>query len=36
MPALLGFVIVTAAVVVVVNIVLDLSYAWLNPKVRPE
>ncbi len=36
MPALLGFVMVTAAVVVVVNIVLDLSYAWLNPKVRPE
>ena len=23
-------------VVVLVNIVLDLSYAWLNPKVRPE
>lgn len=36
MPALLGFVMVTAFVVVVVNIVLDLSYAWLNPKVRPE
>ena len=36
MPALLGFVMVTAAVVVIVNIVLDLSYAWLNPKVRPE
>ena len=36
MPALLGFVMVTAAVVVVVNIVLGLSYAWLMPKVRPE
>ena len=36
MPALLGFVMVTAAVVVIVNIILDLSYAWLNPKVRPE
>jgi len=35
-PALLGFVMVTALVVVLVNIVLDLSYAWLNPKVRPE
>ena len=36
MPALLGFVMVTALVVVLVNIFLDLSYAWLNPKVRPE
>lgn len=34
LPALLAFVLVTAAVVVVVNILLDLSYAWLNPKVR--
>lgn len=33
-PALLGFVMVIAFVVVVVNIALDLSYAWLNPKVR--
>ena len=33
-PALLGFVIVIALVVVLVNIALDLSYAWLNPKVR--
>jgi len=33
-PALLGFVMVIALVVVVVNIALDLSYAWLNPKVR--
>jgi len=33
-PALLGFVMVIALVVVLVNIALDLSYAWLNPKVR--
>jgi len=31
---LLGFVMVIAFVVVLVNIALDLSYAWLNPKVR--
>lgn len=34
-PAVLGFVMVTALVVVVVNVLLDLMYAWLNPKVRP-
>ena len=33
-PALLGFVMVIAFVVVLVNIALDLSYAWINPKVR--
>jgi peptide/nickel transport system permease protein len=33
-PALLGFVMVIALVVVLVNIALDVSYAWLNPKVR--
>lgn len=33
-PALLGFVMVIALVVVLVNIALDMSYAWLNPKVR--
>jgi len=33
-PALLGFVLVTALAVVVVNLVLDIAYAWLNPKVR--
>jgi ABC-type dipeptide/oligopeptide/nickel transport system permease component len=27
---------VAALTVVLVNILLDLSYAWLNPKVRPE
>jgi len=36
LPALLGFVLVTALTVVIANILLDLSYAWLNPKVRPE
>lgn len=36
LPALLGFVLVTAVTVVIANILLDLSYAWLNPKVRPE
>jgi peptide/nickel transport system permease protein len=35
-PIVLAFVMITTLVVVVVNIVLDLSYAWLNPKVRPE
>lgn len=35
-PIVLAFVMVTTLVVVVVNIVLDMSYAWLNPKVRPE
>lgn len=34
-PAVLGFVMVTALVVVLVNVLLDLMYAWLNPKVRP-
>lgn len=33
-PALLGFVMVIALVVALVNIALDVSYAWLNPKVR--
>ncbi len=36
LPVLLAFVMVAALVVVLVNIILDLSYAWLNPKVRPE
>jgi len=36
LPALLAFVLVTALVVVIVNIILDLSYAWLNPKVRVD
>ena len=36
LPVILAFVMVAAFTVVLVNIVLDLSYAWLNPKVRPE
>lgn len=35
-PVVLGFVMVTTLVVVVVNLLLDLSYAWLNPKVRTK
>jgi peptide/nickel transport system permease protein len=35
-PVTLGFVMVTTFVVVVANIFLDMSYAWLNPKVRRE
>lgn len=34
MPVVLGFVMVTTLVVVIANILLDMSYAWLNPKVR--
>ncbi len=33
-PITLGFVLITTLVVVLANIFLDLSYAWLNPKVR--
>lgn len=33
-PVTLGFVMITTLVVVIANILLDLSYAWLNPKVR--
>ncbi len=35
-PVTLGFVMITTFVVVVANILLDLSYAWLNPKVRRD
>ena len=35
MPVVLGFVMITTLVVVIANILLDMSYAWLNPKVRP-
>ena len=34
MPVTLGFVMITTLVVVIANILLDMSYAWLNPKVR--
>lgn len=33
-PVTLGFVMITTTVVVIANILLDMSYAWLNPKVR--
>jgi peptide/nickel transport system permease protein len=33
-PVLLGTVLVTVAVVVAVNLLLDIAYGWLNPKVR--
>jgi peptide/nickel transport system permease protein len=33
-PVLLGTVVVTVAVVVTVNLLLDIAYGWLNPKVR--
>ncbi len=35
-PVVLAFVMITALVVVLVNIALDLMYAWLNPRVRPS
>lgn len=33
-PVLLGTVVVTVVIVVAVNLVLDIAYGWLNPKVR--
>ncbi|MET8976406.1 ABC transporter permease [Streptomyces sp. NPDC004539] len=33
-PMIMGLVVVMVALVVVVNIVMDLAYGWLNPKVR--
>ncbi|MEV2231726.1 ABC transporter permease [Streptomyces phaeochromogenes] len=33
-PVLLGTVVVTVVVVVAVNLLLDIAYGWLNPKVR--
>ena len=33
-PIILGFVMIATLVVVLANIFLDMSYAWLNPKVR--
>lgn len=35
-PVTLGFVMITTFIVVLANILLDMSYAWLNPKVRRE
>ncbi|MEU4227757.1 ABC transporter permease [Nonomuraea sp. NPDC026600] len=34
LPVLLGTVTVTVALVVLVNLLLDIAYGWLNPKVR--
>jgi peptide/nickel transport system permease protein len=34
LPVLLGTVTVTVTLVVLVNLLLDIAYAWLNPKVR--
>ena len=33
-PIVMGVILVTAALVIVVNLVIDLLQAWLNPKVR--
>ena len=33
-PVLLGFVLFTTTVVVVVNLLVDISYGYFNPKVR--
>ena len=34
LPIVLGIVVLTVAIVVVVNLLLDLAQGWLNPKVR--
>jgi peptide/nickel transport system permease protein len=36
LPVLLGTVTVTVVLVVVVNLLLDIAYGWLNPKVRVQ
>ena len=33
-PSVQGVVLVLATVIVVVNLVIDLSYAWLDPRIR--
>jgi peptide/nickel transport system permease protein len=35
-PMILGVVLVASVVAVVVNLLVDLSYGWFNPKVRPR
>lgn len=35
-PMILGVVVVAALVAIVVNLMVDLSYGWFNPKVRPR
>lgn len=33
-PSIQGVVVLVAAIVIVVNLIVDLSYAWINPKLR--
>jgi peptide/nickel transport system permease protein len=33
-PALQGVVLAVATIIIVINLIVDLTYAWLNPKVR--
>jgi ABC-type dipeptide/oligopeptide/nickel transport system permease component len=33
-PSLQGVVLAVAAIIIVINLLVDLTYAWLNPKVR--
>lgn len=35
-PVIQAYVVLTAVVVVVINLLVDLSYSWINPKVRYE
>ena len=35
-PVIQAYVVITAVVVVVLNLLVDLSYGWINPKVRHE
>jgi peptide/nickel transport system permease protein len=35
LPLVQGVVLVTAALVVLINLLVDISYGWLNPRVRP-
>lgn len=36
MPLIQGVILMTVVVAVVINMLVDLSYAWLNPKVRSQ
>jgi peptide/nickel transport system permease protein len=36
MPLIQGIILMTVIVAVVINMLVDLSYAWLNPKVRSQ
>jgi peptide/nickel transport system permease protein len=35
-PAILGFVLITAIIYVLVNLIVDILYAYLDPRVRLE